>query len=72
MLIKQHVSSLKSNYQSLVNLMVECRFYTANTAVRFCHEVPNNFRYGYIVSQVDGLPWKQEDAGAEPATQTTE
>ena len=20
--------------------MVECRFYTANTAVRFCHEVP--------------------------------
>ena len=21
--------------------MVECRFYTANTAVQFCHEVPN-------------------------------
>lgn len=24
----------------LGNLMVECRFYTANTAVQFCHEVP--------------------------------
>lgn len=23
-----------------------------------------------IVSQVDGLPWKQEDAGSKPATQT--
>ena len=22
--------------------MVECRFYTADTAVQFCHEVPNN------------------------------
>ena len=22
--------------------MVECRFYTANTAVQFCHEVPAN------------------------------
>lgn len=25
----------------LVSLMVELRFYTADTAVRFCHEVPN-------------------------------
>lgn len=39
--------------------------------VRVQHQVPNNFHSGYIVSQVDGLPWKQEDAGAEPATQTT-
>ena len=26
--------------QCLVSLMVELRFYTADTAVRFCHEVP--------------------------------
>ena len=41
-------SSAKS---CLVSLMVELRFYTADTAVRFCHEVPNNARIAQSVEQ---------------------
>ena len=33
----------------LVSLMVELRFYTADTAVRFCHEVPNNAKIAQLV-----------------------
>ena len=31
--------------------MVELRFYTADTAVRFCHEVPNNAKIAQSVEQ---------------------
>lgn len=35
---------------------------------RYLHLPPNLSEC--IVSLVDGLPWKQEDGGAEPPTQT--
>ena len=40
--------------------------------VRVQHQVPNNFRSGYIVNLVDGGAWNSEAAGSNPATQTTE
>ena len=43
--------------------MVELRFYTADTAVRFCHEVPN---HATIAKMVYAPDWKSEDPGSIP------